>query len=528
MDNGDVYFAENGTGSLKVLKKNAVEATTVLSNLGEVSWMTRDKSGVIYIPEHGRLLSWKPGQAEPTTLASGLRYTAGVAVDSKGTIYFSEFTGGTIKKITKGSSTPSTVLSGLNRPNGIAMDSQNNLFFLENGNGTLKKLAAGSTSPTQLLSDIKFGTGLAVSSTGTVYLADASAGKVRILPPGAIAAPDLVWGLANPDGLALNKSGDLFITDVVAGTLAKVVAGATPFVSGYVALGDSYSSGEGTGDYMAGTDTSVNHCHRSPHAYGPVVADAVGEPFEFHACSGSVTFDFYAPNHASPGEQGQVLNVSADTKYVTLTIGGNDVGFGPIANDCLNNSGCKKNKQLNADIQARISALKGKGTATAPDGDPQQGRPNSDIVRISKIIETIHARAPYAKIAVLGYPKIFGSSKSKYTKQTSPWPDYVCRVAGPIGIISYSYETTQWMNGIQKDLNSAISSEVKRARQQKIDVQFVDPTAAFKGHGLCDTGTPWLNAVRLLDVEESMHPTSEGQRAYAQLVAKSLFNQTLP
>src|SRR5882724_3006447 len=65
----------------------------------------------------------------------------------------------------------------------------------------------------------------------------------------------------------------------------------------YVALGDSYSSGEGackpvtiTGcDYRAGTATGADNCHRSSNAYGAREAAklAHGWKFVFAACSGA-------------------------------------------------------------------------------------------------------------------------------------------------------------------------------------------------------------------------------------------------
>ena len=42
--------------------------------------------------------------------------------------------------------------------------------------------------------------------------------------------------------------------------------------SPYAALGDSYSSGEGSGQYAAGTDSPANRCHRSAFAYPERIA----------------------------------------------------------------------------------------------------------------------------------------------------------------------------------------------------------------------------------------------------------------
>jgi len=59
----------------------------------------------------------------------------------------------------------------------------------------------------------------------------------------------------------------------------------------YVALGDSYSSGNGAGSYISdGTD-----CHRSNNAYAPLYAGQHSpSSFTFAACSGATTTDVIA------------------------------------------------------------------------------------------------------------------------------------------------------------------------------------------------------------------------------------------
>ncbi len=97
----------------------------------------------------------------------------------------------------------------------------------------------------------------------------------------------------------------------------------------FVALGDSYSSGEGLYLYSTGTDTSSDRCHRSPLAYGPLLSyvDRQHRGFAFVACSGATTADLSAPNHLYPTEAPQLAALSSATRTVTLTLGGNDVGF---------------------------------------------------------------------------------------------------------------------------------------------------------------------------------------------------------
>src|SRR5277367_6088451 len=91
----------------------------------------------------------------------------------------------------------------------------------------------------------------------------------------------------------------------------------------YVALGDSYSSGLGAGDYIS----SSGSCDRSTNAY-PEQWAAAHSPASFVsvACSGATTADVLSS---------QVSALSASTTLVSITIGGNDAGFASVMETCV-------------------------------------------------------------------------------------------------------------------------------------------------------------------------------------------------
>ena len=64
-----------------------------------------------------------------------------------------------------------------------------------------------------------------------------------------------------------------------------------------MALGDSYSSGEGNPPYEAGTDTPSNMCHRSNTASYASFIGAFNSPFKSVACSGAITDNLYNTDH---------------------------------------------------------------------------------------------------------------------------------------------------------------------------------------------------------------------------------------
>src|SRR5690349_15814765 len=89
----------------------------------------------------------------------------------------------------------------------------------------------------------------------------------------------------------------------------------------YVALGDSYSSGVGTRTYI----NDGTSCQRSTKAYPYLIAQARGYTLNFQACSGAKTADVTA---------NQLGALNTGTRYVTISIGGNDAGFSDVLTEC--------------------------------------------------------------------------------------------------------------------------------------------------------------------------------------------------
>ncbi len=334
----------------------------------------------------------------------------------------------------------------------------------------------------------------------TVYVGDLSSGNIFTY--------DLHGNLLNTFNVGSGVDGLS-----VAGTIVA------PSANGYVAMGDSYSSGEGLSPYESPTDSSNDHCHRSDQAYGPLVdAEYSMSPFTFVACSGAVTQDFFASNHSNAGEPAQIHALKPDTAFVTFTIGGNDVGFVSVVNSCLRlhvpvfhwvgGYGCSKDKKVTGPVQTRLAALAGAGTATTPD--------NTTVVPILDLLLRIHQLSPQATIEVGGYPHLFGSSTSNYEHSNSAPSKYVCNVGGyGTAAATIDYQDAQWMNSMADKLDGVIQSAVTAAIARGVPAVYVDGVEPdFAGHGLCDSSTSWINglSVNVLGPNPwSFHPTAAGQ-----------------
>lgn len=278
----------------------------------------------------------------------------------------------------------------------------------------------------------------------------------------------------------------------------------------YVALGDSYSSGEGAWDYEEGTDyddrvdlwpyndheEDRNRCHRSAHAYSQVVTgnNEFAGGSSFVACSGAVADHLDNPNHDNTGEDPQYDALSDETSLVTMTMGGNDLGFADVVTDCI------------------INGQRGVGPNTCQAKHDQ--RIEDELTRLhDELVDRyreIKEKAPNARVIIVGYPPLF---------VTDPSDNY--------GNLLFA-EDQVWMNEVAGDLNAMLA-----AAAQEAGVEFVDPTQAFDGHGI-GSDDPWINDLDLggpgfaIANPSSFHPNAAGHAAIADLVQQQLVDPRYP
>jgi hypothetical protein len=318
--------------------------------------------------------------------------------------------------------------------------------------------------------------------------------------------PSACSGAADPD----------YRISYVSGTVTVVLGN-------YVAMGDSYSSGEGNGSYTldGNTNTSADMCHRSLNSYPEdlftVLPYSTGS-FTDVACSGAETHDFIYPN-AQNHEAAQIsaAGLGNSTNVVTFTIGGDDAGFGEALKGCVHfllvqGYGCSKNTRLLGQVAARIAALQGLASANTPQGYP--------IISIPALLQQIHQDAPHASIFVGGYPHLFGSSTQYFQADVTRPGKYVCGVAiPPLNLAAtIDYADAQWINSETDALDNAIAAAVSQAQAHGIPVTYVGAVpGVFQTHGLCDSGTLWFhpaswNILAWMPDKSSFHPTTVGQQ----------------
>jgi lysophospholipase L1-like esterase len=291
----------------------------------------------------------------------------------------------------------------------------------------------------------------------------------------------------------------------------------------YLALGDSYASGEGAFSYKNGSDEPWNKCHLSAKSY----------PFILHsmkflgatqsvACSGARMKDVVNINNIEyrddrpqskkyllKDEKLLVLNnfftgsirqnefiEEYQPKKITLSISGNDIGFGKIVSKCITSKeDCYNSYQERSQMVSIINAQYG---------------------NLVKTLKEIKKYAPTdSRIYLLGYPKVTVTGGQ-------------CAKNMPL-----SNNERSFANDLVEYFNQVINMAAKHS-----GVLYVDVENAFSGHKLCETeshkvavnGLTAGNDSPISNIgplgQESFHPNQLGHELYAFKIAELTQNLT--
>jgi lysophospholipase L1-like esterase len=270
-----------------------------------------------------------------------------------------------------------------------------------------------------------------------------------------------------------------------------VIPAAPAVCSGkWVALGDSYSSGEGVPPFIQpGPATDPKDlCHRSYDAYSQV-APALGVSQNFWACSGATTdsFMFGQTLGGNSSEPSQIKRLGPQDSMVSLTMGGNDVGFASVMETCLTKSNCQK--KLASSVQA-------KEATTAH--------------RLKDLYTAILSAAPNAQVYVLAYPNFLapGSQLSETCQLEGLEPAEADWIIQQVSNVDAS---------IVNDINK-VNASVPGSR-----LHYVPTFADFAGGEACSSTGEFVNGLNARHPEYSFHPNQAGQ----QMLASSLVDAVL-
>ena len=290
----------------------------------------------------------------------------------------------------------------------------------------------------------------------------------------------------------------------------------------YVALGDSYSAGQGNPakspkswvDRPGKGSEITNGCNRSAVSYPMLVAKWLPKKSQlgamdlrFLACSGATTEDLWHsgafPTLEKPNNiEWKQLEDTADLKkarIVTVTIGGNDLGFADILANCIDVVLHKCNEHSNdgwiANLQGNIGKLQ------------------PFLESTYKQIESATSNA--AALYVVGYPDLLPKDASQDNQAA-------CALVTGIPEYGVSYLIEN---------QTRLSETVHRAATNA-GAYFVDPNSqpagrTFVGRDVC-APDPWFNAPDVVNPEYSFHPNPAGQNALAEDVEAAITHESSP
>jgi len=319
----------------------------------------------------------------------------------------------------------------------------------------------------------------------------------------------------------------------------------------WLSTGDSYSSGEG----VFGNE---GDCAQARNAYGPLAIDLLaGDGWDipvsaFTACTGHLTEDFFneRPDSGKPSLDAWGIEQAGTNRFdvITLSFGGNDIGFGDIIIDCLvlpdswwnvpgwltSGSGCD---QSEADVQARIEALtdppnagcrggRVEGRVRQADGDPylcdiliRDGGALPSQVRgpLQDFYATLVRRrlTDRGQLFVIGYPSVIAPP--------AEWPIRCVAVGMCSGI---KRGDAQRLIRLAQELDTEIQlATVFANRKFPVErVQYLSTFDLFRegGHEQDGVGEDFINGWSIdrgfgvnFRTRGSFHPNAAGHRAIA-------------
>ena len=327
-----------------------------------------------------------------------------------------------------------------------------------------------------------------------------------------------------------------------------------------VSMGDSYSSGEGVPDFygykLSNKEKSENQdylAHRSENSWpGKLVLNDFnktmkyykGSNWRFVASSGAKTKHFYEKQiDESEGKynfnRGGIksnnpidpqLNIFDKLKseglqadYVTMTIGGNDVGFANIISEAVT--------EPNMFLLPVLLTNKLNDAWAKFDGKGKYSGKKSVEKKLREAYESVRDKAgKNTHIIVAGYPKLLSQSTIVTTE--------ILRNAGamiPYQILFSSsevYKINKSVSRFNKRISEIINNDLKSDKR----IYFVSVEEEFSGHEAYSINS-YINPVmfnREQDLKDinindikgtlfsaySMHPNDKGTQAYAKCVQK--------
>ena len=275
---------------------------------------------------------------------------------------------------------------------------------------------------------------------------------------------------------------------LVASSFAAAASPAQADPGPYVALGDSYTSAPLV---LPLTGTPLG-CLRSTSGYPALVTRALGiSAFTDASCSSANTQAMTTSQPVTLGTNPpQFDGLRSDTRIVTIGIGANDIDLIGIALTCINRgllaptgTACRSNYARPDGSDANVAKI----AATGP--------------KIAAVLNGAGARAPQARILLVGYPDVMPPAGS------SCYP-----------LVPMSPDDMRYFDGLIVALNAMLAAQAAAN-----GAEFADTYADSVGHDVCAPPlTRWFEGLLPTNVALPLHPNALGMQSVARSVLRVL------
>ncbi len=245
----------------------------------------------------------------------------------------------------------------------------------------------------------------------------------------------------------------------------------------YVAMGSSFAAGPGTGPRSPGSPRRARRCVAN---YAHLLADRSGLRLTDVSFSGQTAAQMFT---GSAGRPAQIEALTPDTRLVSLTCGGNDVGYIPVLGLA---SLPRRVRELPA-VRRRLDGLV----------DATDARFDRLPDTFDQLLGAVRRRAPQATVVVVDYLTLLPLDDATHAR---PLPD----------------DVADWGRRTAHRLEEETAAAAARA-----GCVLVTASAASREHHAW-ADRPWTHRFRFGRRTAPYHPNGDGMRAIADLLAQVL------
>jgi lysophospholipase L1-like esterase len=273
----------------------------------------------------------------------------------------------------------------------------------------------------------------------------------------------------------------LVVLASIAGALTVGAGGA--WAANWAGLGDSYAAGP----LIPNQQLNPLGCLRSDHNFAHLAAATLGRSLADVSCSGAKTDDMTAPQDVTLGPNPPQFNaLTTDTQVVTLQIGGNDIGFTSILQNCATANPFAHPCRDRYVVDGR-DTLADKIAATAP--------------KIAAVLQGIHARSPGARVFVVNYAAILPETGS------GCWPQ-----------VPIAFTDVPYLRSVEKKLNAMLAEKAAANGARIVD----DYTASIGRDACKSASTRWVEPLVPGNAAAPFHPNARGEAGIAAVVVREV------